>query len=142
TFAPTTAPPVASTTVPRILPPVLWPIANGANSNVSATTPANQHKRFSAFLPKSFMTSPLSSKFCICTTISRLLEPRKPYYNPANLWDDGQSVKQKEFIQGISAARPRAAPSYQRSRTPRRHFLFRSPCVGIARTRRAATHAQ
>src|SRR5215471_16494754 len=143
TFAPTTAPPLGSVTVPRIRPPVLCPLVSGAYIRSSVTNkPASKHTTLRVLFSKNFITSPLSSKLLNLHPIFEVAVPHKPYYNPANLWDDGHSVKKKEFIQSIRIAFSRASPSHQRSSSPRRHFFFRSAGLGISRPRRSATHAK
>src|SRR5215813_11259433 len=126
TLAPTTAPPLGSVTVPRILPPVLCPFAEGKHRvNAALSKLAHQYTIVRDFLSKDFIASPLCSKLRSLRRSSRLLVPRKPYYNPANLGDDAQSVKKKEFIERICNARYGAASPHQRSGAPRWHFLFR-----------------
>jgi hypothetical protein len=49
--------------------------------------------------------SPLSPEVLIWHRAFEVAVPRKPYYNPVNLWKARGDVKKKEFIQGIGFAR-------------------------------------
>src|SRR5256885_7488595 len=107
TFAPTTAPPLGSTTVPRILPPVLCASAVIVKNIVNATIAAiAKHKIALPAFSKDFIPITPVLEVLDLNRSSRLLVPRKPYYNPANLGDGGQSVKKKEFIVSIGNCRP------------------------------------
>src|ERR1700756_184431 len=68
--------------------------------------------------------------------------PRKPYYNPVNLWKARGDVKRKEFIEAIGFRRPWRFPAHQRSRQTRRYFLVRFAGLGSPRPGHSAAHAK
>src|SRR5580765_5373738 len=88
-----------------------------------------------------FMTSPLAVNI-FPHYFFVVAAPLKPYYNPVNLEKAGSCVKQKEFIHRIREARGASSLAHQRSRAPRRDFLFRVarlgspwPCYSSAHTK-------
>src|SRR6266436_1757465 len=89
-----------------------------------------------------FIDSPLSLEAWIWHRIFEVAVPRKPYYNPVNLWKARGDVKKKEFIQAIGFARCHRIFAHQRSRAPRGNFLFRVARMRNSRPHHAATHAQ
>src|SRR6476646_190961 len=117
------APPLESVTVPRILPPVLC--ANPADTHTNAKiliakTLLLKIARKNFF---EFMDYPPSLEAWNLHRIFEVAVPRKPYYNPVNLWNAGCDVKQKEFIQTIDFPRAPGLAAHQRSRAPCRHFF-------------------
>ena len=68
--------------------------------------------------------------------------PRKPYYNPVNLWNARCDVKQKEFIQTIDF--PRARALLRISEVARRVGISSSAStrLGSSRSYGPATHPQ
>ena len=89
-----------------------------------------------------FIDSPLSLEVLIWHRAFEVAVPRKPYYNPVNLWKPRGEVKQKEFIRPIGFALAGRLFAYQRSRSPRGNFFFRITCLGNARAHQTGAHSQ
>src|SRR6266436_1294338 len=88
-----------------------------------------------------FIDSPLSLEVLILHRVFEVAVPRKPYYNPVNLWKARGDVKKKEFIRAIGFARCWQFFAHRRSRPARRNFFVSFARLGSARPGRAATHA-
>jgi len=100
-FAPDTAPPLESITVPRMRPPVLCAPACGAVHSIvskSESTPRREAERKTKTESWDIVNPPLFLDAKDFNSVARFFEVAafpKPYYNPANLVKVGTGVKQK-----------------------------------------------
>src|SRR5712692_8498218 len=148
TAAPATAPPLGSTTVPRMRPPVLCAPAKGAAIRIATALKTAKkiprlHNEPSCRKNASpFITSPPAAKISFEDRFFVVACALEPYYNPVNLEKAATRVKHKEFIQRIGEARRPSLAAHQPSGPPIGHFLFRAARLGSLGPDCTAAHAE